>query len=266
MVFKNSFKEISKAKKIDLLFLVLYPVLCYFLLLFLKTNSLVGVFLFYFLPVLYLSVRSKLKINKIAVFSFIFLPVYVLFEAIGNISGIWFAPTSFSFRLITTTVEGTIMAFLLIFMTILFYKHFLDEKTLNLKQNKKIKYLSFISIIAFLIFLIIFFINKSLLIFDYFYLIFGVVFILIPIVLELLTHKRLFKKFFLTTLYFLYINLLFELVALKNSWWYFFRDDQYVGFLTIIGQRIPLEEIFFFVILLTTAIVTYFEFFADDNK
>lgn len=253
--------------KFDILLLVVYPIVCSILLLSLKTNSLVGVILFYFVPVLYLLIRSaKSKIDKILIFCLTFLPIYVLFEAVGNISGIWFAPTVFPFRLLTTTVEGTLMAFLLIFMTVLFYKHFLDRKEFSAEKNIKIKYLLLSSVFTFFVFLIIFFVNKNLLIIDYFYLVFGIILIFIPIVLELVTHRKLLGKFLLITLYFLYANLIFEIVALKSGWWYFSRDEQYIGFLTIIGQRFPLEEMFFFVILLTTAIVTYFEFFVDDNE
>ena len=58
---------------------------------------------------------------------------------------------------------------------------------------------------------------------------------------------------------------MYELTALKLGWWDFPSRD-FVGWVSILGTRFPLEEFVFWLCLFAMAILTYYEFFDDDQK
>jgi hypothetical protein len=60
------------------------------------------------------------------------------------------------------------------------------------------------------------------------------------------------------------INLVIELVGLHSGYWTF--PGEYIGVVSLMGATFPIEEFFFYVILSSATIISYYELFVDDMK
>jgi hypothetical protein len=77
-------------------------------------------------------------------------------------------------------------------------------------------------------------------------------------------HQRLIPKIVKVGVYFLLLSILYEYVANKNNNW-FFPGNNFVGYVSVLDIKFPLEE-FLWLFFAVPAIVTYYEFLADDEK
>jgi len=64
--------------------------------------------------------------------------------------------------------------------------------------------------------------------------------------------------------FFFFVWFLAEIVVLKTAGWTF--PGQYIGMVTILGVTFPLEELFFWMLWYSVTIISYYEFFLDDQK
>jgi hypothetical protein len=144
-----------------------------------------------------------------------------------------------------------------------FYEYFFDRKS---KQNNipKIfyKFISILYIVALFIILIIVLFPEFYI--PYIYaLIIAVCFILFPIII-LQKYTKCFRAIAWTTIYFTFMSLLYEHVAsLQHQW--DFPGNHFVGYVQYGGINIPLEE-FAWLFLAVPALLSYYEFFADDRR
>jgi hypothetical protein len=99
----------------------------------------------------------------------------------------------------------------------------------------------------------------------YFYLIFGIIFAIIPIALVLLDFPNLFVKFAKITVYFSFSSFLWEIVALRLHQWTF-PGTSFIGWLEIFNVRFPFEEFLIWIVLGAAGILSWYEFFDDDRK
>ncbi len=257
------------SKKIDIVFLILSPIFATVTSLILKTDYFVSTLLFFGIPAGYLSWRNSHAIKK----SFIFA---LIMGIVGSFVGDFFAVSSFSWIVPTTIfslrlfglvpVEDLVWGFLLVYDIIMLYEHFLDKGRHNLKDTN-LKYFivaaTFLLIVAFLIY----FLNRRYLNIRYFYVCAGLIFVLLPIVSFLSFFPRLISKFIKAGTYFFYQGLMFELVGLSLNYWRFNGKD-YIGWITIslFKLQFPLEEFVFWMVLFSTCVLSYYEFFDDDQK
>jgi len=56
-----------------------------------------------------------------------------------------------------------------------------------------------------------------------------------------------------------------KVTALQLGWWDF-PGSNFIGWVSIFNIRFPLEELIFWLFLFAMAILTYYEFFDDDEK
>ncbi len=94
----------------------------------------------------------------------------------------------------------------------------------------------------------------------------GTILLIIPLLIVLFIYPKLSSKFFKTGVYFFLMAMIYELTALKLGWWHFPRETKFIGWVSILGLQFPFEEFFFWMILCAMAILSYYEFFADDRK
>jgi hypothetical protein len=99
---------------------------------------------------------------------------------------------------------------------------------------------------------------------EYFYLKGGITLVLLPTIAFLVTFPGFVSKFFKTATYFFYAGLLQELTALQLGHWSF-PGKNFIGWITILGYRFPYEELFFWLIVFSSCVLAYFEFFDDDE-
>jgi hypothetical protein len=114
------------------------------------------------------------------------------------------------------------------------------------------------------ILVLFYFLNNSLLKIPYAYFIVGIVLWVIPIITFLSKRPLFLKDFLKVDLYFFYVYLIYQLVCLKNNLWVF-PSSHYIGWISIIGIRFPLEEFIFIICLGGFAACTYYEFFTNTN-
>ncbi len=254
--------------KLDIFLLILFPIASVVLSLLLKANFLLTTLLFFGLPSIWLSFRTKHMVAKTALFSFIWaIPLTFFADYIATISGAWFVPhTVFPFRLFgVIPIEDFIWLFLASYSVLIFYEHFLDEGKHEL-IDKRMKYLVWPWIIFALVFTTILFTKPDLLKISYSYFYLGLFFIFLPAVSFLSVFPRLLSKYVKTASYFFVLALLFELTGLHLNNWIFYDNGYFIGWVELFGYRFPFEEFFFWFVIGAISVLSYYEFFDDDRK
>lgn len=252
-------------KKLDIILLILFPILSVFISLKFGTNFLISFLFFSGLPALYLSFRAPKAILRSIIFALPFSVIGGLFfDHLAVLDNSWHVPTIFPFRIFNTVpLEDLIWAFLLVYLTVIFYEHFLDHGEHKM-VDIRMKYFAYIVIPSFTIFLLLVFTNPTLLKVKYFYLKGGMTLILVPTIAFLMKFPKFVPKFLKTATYFFYVGLLQELTALQLGHWSFLGRN-FIGWVSIFGFRFPYEELFFWLVIFATCVLSYFEFFDDEE-
>lgn len=159
-------------------------------------------------------------------------------------------------------VDVLIWYFFWMFSIFVFYEHFLEYDRSD-KISPHFKFAFYPAIAASVSLIILFFINPKILKFGYAYLIIGLA-TLIPFLLFIVRKPTLLNKFLKVSLFFIFLYLSFELTALKLGQWHF--PGQYIGTIKIFGLSLPFEEFFFWILASSTVMLSYYEFFVDDEK
>lgn len=254
-------------KKLDIFLLVLFPIISVILSLAIKANFFTSILLFYGPPSLWLSFRTPNQVPKTLIFTTLCsIPFGIVIDYLATTDQSWFVPVSiFPSRLFgIIPYEDIIWGFLLVYSTIIFYEHFLDKGKQGL-VDRKMKYFVWPVLTALIVFLSIHFLKPELLVLKYAYLLLGIGLVLIPSITFLSFFPRLISKYIKTASYFFILSLLFELTALQLNQWTF-PGNNFIGWVSILGFDIPFEEFFFFFVMTSIGILSYYEFFDDDRK
>ena len=253
----------------DLIIVLVFPLLI-FIAVFkfgFKINYLESLVVVFGIPSLYLSLRNKEKIKKIGYFSILIgIPIAFIFDlivAFGD-NGWVITHSIIPYRLFgVICIEDFLWTFLVSYLIIIFYEHF-SNKNFDPKISSRIKTMNYVFYLSAISLVLIYFFNNSLLKIPYAYLIIGIILWVIPIFIFLSKYPSFFKNFFKVDLYFFYIYLIYQLVSLNNNLWVF-PSKHYIGWITIIGIRFPLEEFIFIICLGGFAACTYYEFFTNRS-
>lgn len=262
------FKIRTKPHKIDVILIILFPVAAAVLTLIFKTNFLISTLLFFGVPSLYLCLRKPGIVFKSLIFTTIFsIPLVIVMDYLAIMDKSWIIPSSlFNFRFFgTNSIEGLIWGFLYVFFIIMFYEYFLDFGKKEDRVSKNTKYLIAISLSVLTVFLLFLFVSPGLLHIKYFYLKSGTILILLPLVTFLSFFPKLWTKYVKIGVYFFGLSLLHEVAGLHTNQWTF-PGHNFIGFVELFGLKFPFEELLFWMILCAAALLSYYEFFADDKK
>ncbi len=257
----------SRVKKIDLLILLIYPVLGTALSFLLKINAFASVLIFFALPALYLTLKMPRFALRAGVFSLLVsFPFIIIIDYIAHLTNQWIIPNSILPRIFEyVTIEVIIWAFFNFYFVILFYEYFIHDHFTKIILYPKLKYLFLFSLFLFLTFLGFYNFDPNLLSIEYFYFRYGIVVIFIPIILQLIKYPRFIIKFIKTGAYFFYVTLLYEITALKLGWWVF-PSTNFIGWVSILGERFPIEEFIFWLLLFAMAVLSFYEYFDAEEK
>ena len=259
---------ISKQKLLDLIIVTAIPLVILLLVFMagLKISYLESLILVFGIPAAYLSIRSMKKVRKIAIFSLLAsIPVAVIVELIAYWDHAWVVTQSvFPVRLFGfSPIENYIWQFLTVYLIIIFYEHFCKTSFQPTISKRIVIMASFLySLMAVLI--VAFYFESSLLHISYPYIWFCVPFFIIPVVSFLWKYPRFFSGFLKVHLYFLYIHMIFESIGVKLGHWTY-PSSHYIGWVTFLGQRFPLEELVFVMLIGAFAACTYYEYFTNDD-
>src|SRR3989344_239787 len=194
-------------KHIDLIILTVYPIIAAIFSLTIKPNALLSVFIFFGIPSIFLSFRQPAHIKKAALFSLVGIPALVFIDYIAHITRAWLVPNSvFPFRLFGyVTIENIIWIFFHLYLVVIYFEHFVAHHFRDKLIQSKTKYLFLLVFSIFTFFLALYYFKPQMLYIRYWYMVFGLIFILIPIILERLAFPKVFTKILKVAPFFVYL-------------------------------------------------------------
>lgn len=257
----------NRSNKIDLI--VLFPLLVVGVVvsLYFDVKPLTSALLFFGFPSVYLLVRRPKNIHRVFAGTCLFGLLFGFgFDFMALINMAWSEPLNqlfFPNRILGVIAADHIIWFLLWTLSIItFYEHFLDHERSD-KVSHNYKWGLYVASSFIVVMLLLYLLEPGVLLFRYAYFILGIV-ATIPLVLLLIRRPSFYSKFIKVVPYFFLIYLSYELVAVYLGQWNF--PGQYIGQVNIFGLEFPFEEFFFWTIMSSASILSYYEIFVDDGN
>lgn len=230
-------------------------------------NYLGTILFFWGVPSLLLTIwasQKALKTTLLALSATVFL---VNLDIIFYVSRQWYVEsTIFSHRLLGIVAwEDILYFFLFVYFPVIFWEHFYERQTFERLWTRRMTRLTGVCVLFFLAILVAWVWAPILLQIPYFYLIATILLVIIPLVLEVRANPRFGLKFIRVSLYFGYVAILYELTGLYLGLWNY-PSHQFVGWIEIVGLRFPIEELFAWILFGAAAILSWYEYFDDDNR
>ena len=221
--------------------------------------------LFFFIPGVFLLLRKTKKLKHILIACAGGLGFGFIFDFFATFNAAWYIPTdqlSIPYRILGIVPLDDLIWFVswLFFMTT-FYEHFLDTS----RSKKLSRHLTFAVVAAItlpLILCLMYIAAPQLLAFKFAYLLVAV--FLIPFFIFMLYHKpTLILTYLKLTVFFAPLCLLFEITGLTRHQWVF--PGYYIGHVELLGLTMPFEEFFFWILLSSSVVLSYYEFFVEER-
>lgn len=268
MPYMISYMNLQFSKRVDLFILAGWSLLSLWLCLYLIIPYWVTIILFFGIPSFYLSFRLPEEVVKIATFSLFLVPVGIIVNYYAHTSGSWTVLQSiFTDKFLNVFVyDDFLWGYLFYYYVLIFYEYFFEKDSIKFRKTQHLAWKMFyVFLCALFIFLAFVGFIKSNYHFPYFYLIFGLVFMIGVPALILFKYPRLIPKLLLLNLYFFFVFLFYEIAALKLGVWGFFGKE-FIGWVSVLGYTFPLEEFIFWIVLGASSLVVLYEFFDDDRR
>lgn len=234
----------------DTLVLLLLPLAATVAALFVPTNYLVGIFLFYGLPPAYLIMRRSALFNwRVPVSAFaIATPFAIIVDYIGVANGIWFVPHSIlsARSLGMVPLEDLVWLATAVFTISILYYRF---STLQPPRHLSPRFWGYVAVgfLAVAVFTFSARLRPSLYVYHspYTYLMVAALFFLTPALLLVLRHPASLRSAAPVMLYFLYLTVPFELLATHLNYWTFPGSYALAPIRFSTFGAVPLEEFVF---------------------
>ena len=254
----------NKALK-DVLVLSVLPLASLIPAWFFRLNFLTTTLLFFGLPSAFLSFRDPTKVKRAVLFAPFFSVAGIYADYMAEKDLEWAEPLSiFKFRIAgTVPIESVIWFFLMTYLIVVFYEHFFDHFRHH-SVGRRMKFLYIILTFMTLLFILPLALHAQLPVISYFYLKLGILLGLLPLIAFSIKFPRFVSVFLKITPYFLGLSVLDELVGLHNRHWAY-PGRQFIGWINLGTYRFPYEEVLFWMIIFSSVVIAYFEFF-DDNR
>jgi len=254
----------KEKNKLDLLVLFIIPLIATVLSLYFHVHHLVSTFLFFGLPALYLTLRTKGYMISASWYAFVFgvLSAMVI-DMIAVFDASWYTPSDYSLIFGIVPVEDIIWGFLVAYSVIIFYYHFFMNKPYPL-FTQRMKLFFMLSLLLFMVAGVLHLFVKNPVKIPYFYLIGATLTMLVPVLLMLFLNPEKIPVYTKTGAYFFFLFTFAELTALHLGLWQF-PGSHFIGWVEIVGQRFPIEEFIFTMFLIAPALLVYLEFLAKEK-
>ncbi len=256
-----------KSPKTDIAVLICIPILATLVTFIFRTNLFISIILFFAIPSAYLASRNPGIFKKSFTFAFLLsIPLSLCIDALAAVNGSWVVPTSvFPFKFFgVATVEVYLYGLLWVLYAVLFYEHFFDKGRKGDRISPHIKSLRYLSAALVLYVCMAFVIDRDLLYIPFFYLVSGICLVIIPLALFLYRYPVFIRRYIILGIYFFFVLFLFEIAAIYAGQWIFPGPD-FIGFINLFGFQFPAEELIIWMVAATAALLSYYEFFADDR-
>ena len=239
------------------------PLVVYF-----QVRFLTSTFFFFIIPSVYLLIRKAKRIKRILLASFLFGVLFTFpFDFLAEFNNAWRWPAKenllFPYLIFgIVPVDVMIWYFFWTFSIFVFYEHFFEHDRSD-KISPHFKFALYPILAASAGLFILFAINPNILKFTYAYLLLGLV-ALLPFLFIIRREPAFLPKFLKVNLFFIFLYVSFELTSLKLNHWHF--PGQYIGTVNLLGFRFPFEELFFWILMSSTVVLSYYKFFVDNEK
>lgn len=254
--------------KIIFLFFVAWPLFSVWLSFSLPLNAFLSPIIFFGIPSLILSIFRFRYVKKSLFVSTLMLPFALISDYIAERTHTWVWPlphSIFPFEIFSyIPIESVIWAFLQIYFIVIFFQVFFGKATLKKFITKRTNMAIFGALFTFIAFSIAVIFLPNLLNIPYWYLVFGCI-LLVPLFLEEMRYPKVFSHIIRVLLYFFYVNFSYEITALKLKWWSF-PITQYIGHVSFFGVTFPFEEFFFWITLSAIVVLSYYEYFFNNEQ
>ena len=258
--------RISKRNIVDQYVLIVFIILSVILSLVYSFRPLTSALFFFLVPSLYMLARKPVIIKRVLAGSLLFGLLFgFALDFVALLNSAWSEPINqlfFKDRIFgVIAADHIIWFFLWVLVIICYYEHFFEHERSD-TISPHVLWGLIPAIFLTILLLVIFFVSPDTLKFRYAYLILGIA-ALVPLVFLLFKKPRFYTKFAKTVPYFFFLFLAYELVALYLGQWEF--PGQYIGHVTLAGLSFPFEEFFFWILLSSPVILSYYEIFIDDG-
>ena len=265
---ENSILESTKF--FDLMVMIQFPLLATLISYFFNTGFVFSMFLFLFLPSIYLTIRHKASVKKSVSFSMIMgVPLAIIIDYMMEISNAWVLDDSIlgDLRLFDFVFYEQIpWLFIFAYFVVMFYRHFVGEADKSEFKTMPLSWLLIWHTFLFAGFVLFWIIDPQILNIQYAYLNVGIVFSILPLSYILFRYPKLLKRFIFPTVYFFYFSLIYEMISLHLGHWSFPNTSQFLGYISIFGHSFPYEELTFWIILGPASCLAYFELFGGETS
>jgi hypothetical protein len=160
-------------------------------------------------------------------------------------------------------LEDIVWFFLLTYLILSYFGHFYDRLSHKL-VGRRMPYLYLVIVLISTAWILLTLLSDHAYDITYFYLKGGILFCAVPVLAFLFEFPKFMRTFLLTMPYFTAISLLEEVVSLHKGYWSF-PGNHFVGWAHLGNYSFPIEELVFWVILFSSVVLAYFEFFDDDR-
>jgi hypothetical protein len=237
----------------------------------LRTPYLVSTLLFYGSPGLYITLRRghKWQVAKSFLFAVVVsIPFAIVVDFVGTTSHVWYVRESlFPFRFLNVIpVEDLVWLVVATYTIVILYASVLDKGKHELADARMSYFIVPASVALSAFFLFLVFGSPTLLSLDsrFTYLFLGTAFFALPAGLFLWRFPSFIERLIGLVTYFLYVTILFEIVATSLGEWEFHGTYLLPPLFFGGAGPIPYEELFFVGIVGPVAAVAFYEWFDDD--
>jgi hypothetical protein len=267
-ILVNDFKNPGRSLKFDFIILVILLIISPFFIFHYNFSFFFSSLVYFLLPSLYLLFRKPHQIKEALAGSILLglvLGTWFDIYAEFNDAWVWPKPNEFFFNfyfLNLVPLDVIVWLVLWVFYIIVFYEHFFKHKHTGGLSPRYFRSLV-VATIVLLISSTLYFFYPAALNLPYTYFILG--FIAFILSIFFIFHERaLIKSFILTGFYFFVLYVIFEFTSLSLGHWAF--PGKYVATILFFNFTIPFEEFFFWIMLSSPILLSFYEFLVDDIK
>jgi hypothetical protein len=191
------------------------------------------------------------------------LPLALILNHLATTTNAWNIQTILPFRLLgTIAIEGVLWGTLLVFLIASLYETLFWKEELKFKKDTG-KKLRQVGMLLGGLFIGLLFVDPLKLQFPYSYLVTGIVVMLVPTTWFLITRPSKIAPFLKVTGYIFCLAVAFEITGLKLNQWEF-TSTEFIGWISLLGYKFPIEEFVFFFVLVTPCTLSYYELLAKN--
>lgn len=255
-------RSMSKDKKIKLALLGGYIVVACILVFLLKPYYFYSLLIVMVPPTVANFIWLKGSRKRVLTFSVVTTTLFAPpIELASRLSDAWEVQSIFPRLLGEISVENMTFAFINFLWVLSFYEYFVNgDKRGGISVN--FKYLVTLYLFLAVVIFSLFFINPALVTFTYFEV--SLLVLMIPCAIIFSIRPKMIKKVIVPTAFFAFTFFIYEVVSLAiGSWWW---PGDYLFPLEFAGTVFPLDDVIFWYILSTPALIGGYDIFMNESE